>query len=250
MKSGNTPLIQVKEISEKFGFAHLYIKDESKNPFGTWKDRRSELIIKKAKESGVGKICLVTAGNAGYSLAKYAEGTNIKIVCIISKNVSSSIREILQKNCYEVTEKKNDQEAIWDVTNGFPEAYEPIIDEIKEEAPDYIVCPIATGEAFMGVANGIKQAELKTKLIGVMPRENPSFADKLGNQITPEIQALLKEGNKVITLSEEEIKTTYEYTKQYINCEPSSAIVMGVLSKITLNNHDKIIVINSGKGLL
>ena len=46
-KSGNTPLIKNEELAQKFGCTIL-IKDESKNPFGTWKDRRSEVIIKKA----------------------------------------------------------------------------------------------------------------------------------------------------------------------------------------------------------
>ena len=43
-KSGNTPLFKDKELSKKFGFSIL-IKDESENPFGTYKDRRSEIII-------------------------------------------------------------------------------------------------------------------------------------------------------------------------------------------------------------
>ena len=265
-KSGNTPLLKVEDICEYFHLPNIFIKDESKNPFGTWKDRRSEVIIAKAKKEGVNKICLITAGNAGYSLAKFAEGTGIKIVCIVDKNIAPLIKEVLQNNCYKIIEvdhrnwiekeeimslaKENDQEVIWNATNGFPEAYESIVQEIKTEAPDYIICPIATGEAFIGLNSGLKVLGLTTKLIGVMPEENPSFADKLSNQITPDIQSLLKDGNEIIKLREEEIKSTYEYAKNYVDCEPSSAIVFGVFSKIKFNKNNKIILINSGKGLL
>ncbi|MEK6961499.1 MAG: pyridoxal-phosphate dependent enzyme [Nanoarchaeota archaeon] len=65
-KSGNTPLIKNNELTQKFGFAIL-IKDESKNPFGTWKDRRSQIIIKKAKDEKVDTLVLITSGNARLS---------------------------------------------------------------------------------------------------------------------------------------------------------------------------------------
>ena len=55
----------------------LFVQDESMNPYGTWKDRRSEYIVQKALKEGISKLCLITSGNAGYSLARYAELQNI-----------------------------------------------------------------------------------------------------------------------------------------------------------------------------
>jgi threonine synthase len=66
--SGNTPLLKNRELCNRFKLNNLLVKDESKNPFGTFKDRRSELIIKKTIEEHVNKLVLITSGNAGYSL--------------------------------------------------------------------------------------------------------------------------------------------------------------------------------------
>jgi len=84
-KSGNTPLIKIEKLCKRFGLDNLFIKDESKNPFGTFKDRRSEFIIQRGVREHVDKFVIITSGNAGYSLVKFAEGTGIKIVNFFDK---------------------------------------------------------------------------------------------------------------------------------------------------------------------
>ncbi len=269
-KSGKTPLLKVDEFCNHFGIPNLLVKDESKNPFGTWKDRRAELIIKKAKHEFVDKLCLITSGNAGFSLAKYAAKSNIKVVSIVDINLPSSIKEPLQEICYKVIETKlsesilkpeevialareNDKEVIWDVTNGFQDAYESIIREIKNDNPDYIICPIGSGEAFVGLFDGIQKLKIKTILIGVGPETSPSFADKLHTPWTPyqaKMESILAQGNRIIRLTEPEIREAYNFAKDRINCEPSSAVVFGAFSKMNFERDKKIIIINSGKGLL
>ncbi len=235
-KSVQTPLIKINEFCKKFNLPNLLVKDESQNPFGTWKDRRSNLITEKAKHNFVNKLCLITSGNSGFSLAKFAGKTDIKIVCIIDKNLSNSIKKSLKEICYKIIEvdlsekilkteevialaRENDKEVIWDVTNGFQQAYEPIIKEIKNFNPDYLICPIGSGEAFAGLYDGIKKYKLKVKLIGVKPKSNPSFADKLYTKWTPyevKIKSILENGNEIVELTEEEIKSAYIYTKDYM----------------------------------
>lgn len=51
--SENTPLITVPYLSQKFHLPHLLIKDESCNPFGTFKDRRASIIVRDAVEHNV-----------------------------------------------------------------------------------------------------------------------------------------------------------------------------------------------------
>src|SRR3989338_5534791 len=144
-KSGNTPLVKNDELSKKFGFAVL-IKDERKNPFGTFKDRRREIIIKKEKDEQVDTLVLITSGNAGYSLGRFSQGTKIRIVNIIDKNLKKSVKEELKKygKIIEVNlsekilkpeevislARQNDDEVILNVTNGFHEGYEKIVEEI------------------------------------------------------------------------------------------------------------------------
>lgn len=268
-QSGNTPLIKNKELC-KFGFSNVLMKDESKNPFGTFKDRRSELIIKKAINEQADKLVLITSGNSGYSLARFSQGTGIKVVCIIDKNLRELIKREMKKysSVIEVglSEKilkpeetitlarQNDEEVIWEVTNGFHEAYKKVIEEIKNENPSVIILPIGSGEAFVGFYSGIKKFGLRTKLIGVKVKDKRhSFADKLHTPWTPytsKIQSILREGHQILTVEEDEIKKAYKEYSTIFDIEPSSAVVFGVMSKLKCKKDDKIIVINSGKGLI
>lgn len=227
------------------------------------------MIVKKAKHEFVDKLCLITSGNAGCSLAKFLNKSHIKIVSVVDVNLPSAIKQTLKDACTKVIEtnlsekilkpeevialaRENDEEVIWDTTNGFHDAYESIIKEIKNKNPDYLICPIGSGEGFVGLFNGIEKAKLKAKLIGVAPETSPSFADKLHTPWTPysaKIQSILETGHEIIRLNEEEIHSAFAYAKEFMNCEPSSAVVVGVLSKKDFKESDKVVIINSGKGL-
>ena len=267
-KAANTPLVKYKELEVLFKVPNLLVKDESKNPFRTFKDRRSELVIDRARDENVDKLVLITSGNAGYSLARFAEGTNIKVVCVVDR-VSFTVRNKLEKSSYKVIDldlskkifgpeetiamvRESDEEVIWDVTNGFHQAFQSIVREIKTERSDWLIVPVGSGEAFVGLYEGLKKFGLKTKLVGVGVK-GPSIADKLYTPWTPykrKIEAILKEGHQYIQLSEEQIKDAYEKVRHIISCEPSSSVVFGALSELDIDSKDKVIVINSGKGLV
>jgi len=267
--SGNTPLLKIGKFCDEFDLPNLLVKDESKNPFGTWKDRRSQTIVEKAKQALANKLCIITFGNAGYSLAKFCDKTDIKVVSIIDVSLPMPIKIVLRRACYKVIEtdlsekiltpndsialaRENDKETVWDVTNGFQDAYESIIEEIKETVPDYLICPVGSGEGFVGLYNGLRKANLHSKLIGVKPYTNPSCADKLNTPWTPyeaKIRKILTEGHGLITLNEKDIKSVYSFSKNLIDCEPSSSVTFGVLTKLKIKPSAKVIVINSGKGL-
>lgn len=69
---GFTPLLQAKRLAGELGVPRLWIKDEAQNPTGSFKDRGLSLAISRAKELGVKKAAIPSAGNAGGSLAAYA----------------------------------------------------------------------------------------------------------------------------------------------------------------------------------
>ena len=68
---GFTPLVPISE--------NVYVKNETVNPTGSFKDRGMSLAITMAKEQKVETICLPSAGNAGVSAAAYCK--NAKINC-------------------------------------------------------------------------------------------------------------------------------------------------------------------------
>jgi len=69
---GDTPLLRLERLGAETGLAHLFLKDESLNPTGTFKARGQSAAISKARELGVRNVVIPTAGNAGGAIAAYA----------------------------------------------------------------------------------------------------------------------------------------------------------------------------------
>jgi threonine synthase len=77
---GMTPLLRVGErVSAGLGFkgGRLRLKDEGKNPTGTFKARGMAAAISRAKELGITEVGLPSAGNAGSAAAAYAAAAGI-----------------------------------------------------------------------------------------------------------------------------------------------------------------------------
>jgi len=79
---GDTPLLTLEHIGQQLGVGQLYVKDESQNPTGTFKARGLAAAVLKAKELGVCKLIIPTAGNAGGALAAYAAAAGME-ACVI-----------------------------------------------------------------------------------------------------------------------------------------------------------------------
>lgn len=263
--SGNTPLFKIDIISKIFNLPNLYIKDESKNPFGTWKDRKSEFILNNL-DSNIQEIRTITSGNFGYSLSSFLKNKKLQITSLVDKKVDHFVKQKLREVGSEIIEldlskkiytsedilsfnQKYDSIVI-DVTNGYEKAYENIIKEIKDIKFDYILCPIGSGEAFVGILNGIKKYKYKTKLVGVKPKQIPSVADKLYRIYSPYdnfININLSKDILVFDLKENEIIEVFEKVKNFIDCEYSSSVVFAVLNKLNLTKDNKVLIINSGR---
>ncbi|MCY4388997.1 MAG: threonine synthase [Desulfurellaceae bacterium] len=69
---GWTPLLHAQRLGEQLGMSRLHIKDESCNPTGSFKARGMALAVSMAKELGVKKLAVPSAGNAAGALAAYA----------------------------------------------------------------------------------------------------------------------------------------------------------------------------------
>jgi threonine synthase len=69
---GGTPLRRAGRLGEALGLTDLWIKDETANPSGSFKDRGLALAVGRARDLGARRLALATAGNAGVSAALYA----------------------------------------------------------------------------------------------------------------------------------------------------------------------------------
>ncbi len=69
---GMTPLLECPRLAAKLGLNRLLIKDESQLPTGSFKSRGMAVAVSMAKELGIRRVAIPTAGNAGGALAAYA----------------------------------------------------------------------------------------------------------------------------------------------------------------------------------
>jgi threonine synthase len=83
---GDTPLLHLGNLGTELGLSQLYAKDESINPTGTFKARGLSAAVSKARELGVKKVIIPTAGNAGGAMAAYAARGGMKAHIYMPKN--------------------------------------------------------------------------------------------------------------------------------------------------------------------
>jgi len=83
---GDTPLLHVPRVGTELGLSNVFVKDESKNPTGSFKARGLAAAISRAKELGIEKVIIPTAGNAGGAMAAYAARAKMKAMIYMPKD--------------------------------------------------------------------------------------------------------------------------------------------------------------------
>jgi threonine synthase len=76
---GGTPLLRTPGLAAWAGIPRLYVKDESANPTGSFKDRGLTVAVSLARAAGVPGIVLPTAGNAGAAAAAYGARAGLPV---------------------------------------------------------------------------------------------------------------------------------------------------------------------------
>jgi threonine synthase len=69
---GMSPLLRCERLGAALGLNDLWVKDESQLPSGSFKSRGLSMAISRARELGVRRVAIPTAGNAGGAMAAYA----------------------------------------------------------------------------------------------------------------------------------------------------------------------------------
>ena len=98
---GNTPLVEVKNIEQKYGLkARVLVKLEYLNPAGSVKDRIAKAMIEDAEEKGILKegsvIIEPTSGNTGIGLAAIAAAKGYQVLLTMPETMSVERRNILK----------------------------------------------------------------------------------------------------------------------------------------------------------
>ena len=212
---GDTPLLAVPELLSVLGTPNLQIKDDTRNPSGSTKDRASFLVVAKAKEYGYKTVATASTGNAATALAAVAAASGIRAVVFVP--ASAPREKLVQMLAYGATVMPIDgtydeafelccaacEEFGWYNRNtalnpftieGKKTAALEIARQMTPEAPDVVVVPTGDGVILSGLAKGFDDLvrggliDRPPRLIAVQPDESASIAHALitgSESITP-----------------------------------------------------------------
>jgi threonine synthase len=177
---GDTPLLHVKRLGAELGLSNLFIKDESLNPTGTFKARGLAAAVSKAKEMGVKKVIIPTAGNAGGAMAAYAARGGLQAHVFMPKdtpyaNIAESkiagatvtLIDGLINEAAGMAGEKARAEGWFDVST-FKEPYRAegkkvmgyeLAEAFGWRLPDVIVYPTGGGTGLVGMWKAFKEME-------------------------------------------------------------------------------------------
>jgi cysteine synthase A len=199
---GNTPLVEVGHIEEKFGLkARVLVKLEYFNATGSVKDRVAKAMIEDAEKKGILKpgatIIEPTSGNTGIGLAAIATAKGYRTIIVLPETMSVERRNIIKAYGAEIVltpgykgmtgaiakaeELKNEIEgsmiAGQFVNPANPDAHRrttgPEIWNDTDGEVDAFVAGVGTGGTITGVGEYLKSKNDKIEIIAVEPATSP-----------------------------------------------------------------------------
>lgn len=84
--AGWTPVFTMDRLAEKLGLQQLWLKDESRNPTASFKDRASAIVVARAREINADVVVTASTGNAGAALAGMAAAVGQKAIIFAPKS--------------------------------------------------------------------------------------------------------------------------------------------------------------------
>jgi len=94
---GHSPLWEPLRLRKETGFKRLFLKDDTSEPTGSFKDRASWLVAGYAREQGIKEIALASTGNAASSMAGIGAAAGLKITVFLPKSAPVAKRvQVLQ----------------------------------------------------------------------------------------------------------------------------------------------------------
>jgi threonine synthase len=84
--AGWTPVYTLTRLARELGLEHLWLKDESRNPTASFKDRASAIVVARAIEINAEVIVTASTGNAGAALAGMSAAVGQKAIIFAPKS--------------------------------------------------------------------------------------------------------------------------------------------------------------------
>jgi len=186
--AGFTPLVRAERLGAELGLKDLWIKDDTANPTGSFKDRVVSVALTKARQLGFKVAACASTGNLANSVAAHAARAGMSSMVLIPSNLEQAkilmttvyggeviavdgTYDDVNRLCAELTSERPS----WAFVNVNVRAYyaegsKTLAFEIAEQlgwhAPDHVVVPIASGSQLTKIAKGFKELSMVGLLDG------------------------------------------------------------------------------------
>ncbi len=214
--AGWTPLRRATRLAEVLGVRELWLKDDTRNPTGSFKDRVVSVALSSARRLGFSTAACASTGNLATSVAAHAAFIGWPSITIIPADLEKSkiamtaifggtvlgvegSYDDVNRLCVELVGEHPD----WAFANinlrpYYAEGSKTLAFEIVEQlgwrTPDQVVVPVASGSQLTKVAKGFKEfIEL-----GLVEGATPVLFGAQAKGCSP-IASAFAHGDKVIT---------------------------------------------------
>ena len=89
---GGTPLLPAPALGRLFGLENLLVKDEGRNPTGSFKARGLGMAVARARELGATAVAIPSAGTAAAAMAAYAARAGLPALVAMPKETPATIQ--------------------------------------------------------------------------------------------------------------------------------------------------------------
>ena len=191
LSEGMTPLVAAPRLGAYLGAPRLLIKDEGRNPLGSFKDRGMSVAVTMAKSLGARALAVPTAGNAGGSAAAYAARAGLEAHVFMPADAEASniaecrragakvtlVDGFLNDCSRMVSERATDSG--WFELSTFKEPYRvegkktmayELLEQFGGELPDVMLYPTGGGTGLVGMWKAFSELEQLGWCNGARPR--------------------------------------------------------------------------------
>jgi threonine synthase len=184
---GGTPLVRLRRMVP--AGIELLVKDEARNPTGSFKARGLSLAVNRARELGAAGVQLASAGNAALALTAYAAAAGLRARVALPEDTPRTIEERCREHGAEVLTSPGtlvdaakllrQDDGFWNVST-LREPYRAegkktmgleLAEQLGWELPDWIVYPLGGGTGIVGMHKAF--GELRR--LGLVGEKRPRF---------------------------------------------------------------------------
>ncbi|MBA3654279.1 MAG: threonine synthase [Actinobacteria bacterium] len=214
--AGFTPLVRADRLAAELGLGELWIKNDTVNPTGSFKDRVVSVALTKAQELGFKVAACASTGNLANAVGAHAAHAGMKSFVFIPHDLEAGkvvMTAIYGGNVIAVNGNYDDvnrlcaelasEQPTWAFVNVnvrpyYAEGSKTLAFEVAEQlgwqTPDHVIVPIASGSQLTKVHKGFQELH-KVGLLDDEPHVRISGAQAIG--CSP-VATAFKEGTDVV----------------------------------------------------